>query len=94
MALNSEGGPNYINNFCYSPIEVDCSADEFYKKYVFYVLGHFSKFVPEGSVRIEAIVEISPYIKIANLIPLKVVAFRVKSAFCLRQNIVAIILNQ
>ena len=32
---------------------VNATADEFYKQPMYYVLAHFSKFVPEGSRRIE-----------------------------------------
>ncbi|CAG9763952.1 unnamed protein product [Ceutorhynchus assimilis] len=52
MALNRSGGPNWIRNEVDSPIIVDSEKDEFYKQPMFYALGHFSKFVVPGSVRI------------------------------------------
>ncbi|KAL7297825.1 hypothetical protein TKK_0008858 [Trichogramma kaykai] len=55
LALNEQGGPNWIENFVDAPIIVDESNDSFYKQPMFYVLTHFSKFVPRGSVRIESI---------------------------------------
>ncbi|XP_045605281.2 lysosomal acid glucosylceramidase [Procambarus clarkii] len=52
LALDLEGGPNWESNFVDSPIIVNQEADEFYKNPMFYALGHFSKFVKEGAVRI------------------------------------------
>ncbi|XP_052036021.1 lysosomal acid glucosylceramidase [Apodemus sylvaticus] len=52
LALNPEGGPNWVRNFVDSPIIVDIPKDTFYKQPMFYHLGHFSKFIPEGSQRV------------------------------------------
>uniref|UniRef100_A0A8D2DFZ3 Glucosylceramidase n=1 Tax=Sciurus vulgaris TaxID=55149 RepID=A0A8D2DFZ3_SCIVU len=52
LALNPEGGPNWVRNFVDSPIIVDIAKDVFYKQPMFYHLGHFSKFIPEGSQRV------------------------------------------
>ncbi|XP_039307628.1 lysosomal acid glucosylceramidase isoform X2 [Solenopsis invicta] len=52
MALNTNGGPTWNGNYVDSPIIVNSTADEFYKQPMFYVLGHFSKYVPPNSVRI------------------------------------------
>uniref|UniRef100_A0A8C6DE41 Glucosylceramidase n=1 Tax=Moschus moschiferus TaxID=68415 RepID=A0A8C6DE41_MOSMO len=52
LALNPEGGPNWVRNFVDSPIIVDIAKDTFYKQPMFYHLGHFSKFIPEGSQRV------------------------------------------
>lgn len=54
MALNEEGGPSYIRNFVDSPIIVSKATNEFYKQPMFYAIGHFSKFLTPGSVRIES----------------------------------------
>lgn len=54
LALNEDGGPNYINNPVDSPIIVNGTADEFYKQPMFYVLGHFSKFIVSGSKRLSS----------------------------------------
>lgn len=54
MCLDLEGGPNWVHNFDNSPVIVNASADEFYKQPMFYHLGHFSKFIPENSVRISS----------------------------------------
>ncbi|XP_063002222.1 lysosomal acid glucosylceramidase-like [Elgaria multicarinata webbii] len=52
LALDLEGGPNWVQNFVDSPIIVDVDNDVFYKQPMFYHMGHFSKFIPEGSQRI------------------------------------------
>ncbi|KRT82705.1 glycoside hydrolase, partial [Oryctes borbonicus] len=54
MALNVTGGPTYLNNIVDSPIVVNASADEFYKQPMFYAIGHFSKFIPKTSVRVDS----------------------------------------
>ncbi|XP_038624984.1 lysosomal acid glucosylceramidase [Tachyglossus aculeatus] len=51
LALNPDGGPNWVRNFVDSPVIVDLAHDAFYKQPMFYHLGHFSKFIPEGSRR-------------------------------------------
>ncbi|KYN03848.1 Glucosylceramidase [Cyphomyrmex costatus] len=52
IALNMNGGPNWIKNFVDSPIIVNSTANEFYKQPMFYAIGHFSKYVPPNSRRI------------------------------------------
>ncbi|XP_038217339.1 putative glucosylceramidase 3 [Zerene cesonia] len=55
MALNSTGGPNWNQNDVDSTIIVNATSGEFYKQPMFYVMGHFSKFVPRGSKRINTV---------------------------------------
>ncbi|XP_017091564.2 lysosomal acid glucosylceramidase [Drosophila bipectinata] len=58
LVLDEQGGPNYINNFVDAPIIVNASSrNEFYKQPIYYAIGHFSKFLPEESVRIETTLE-------------------------------------
>ncbi|XP_029435319.1 lysosomal acid glucosylceramidase isoform X2 [Rhinatrema bivittatum] len=52
LALNMKGGPNWVENFVDSPIIVDPGQDRFYKQPMFYHMGHFSKFIVEGSQRV------------------------------------------
>uniref|UniRef100_A0A7M4E4W8 Glucosylceramidase n=1 Tax=Crocodylus porosus TaxID=8502 RepID=A0A7M4E4W8_CROPO len=52
LALDLEGGPNWSKNYVDSPIIIDSSKDLFYKQPMFYHMGHFSKFLPEGSQRV------------------------------------------
>jgi glucosylceramidase len=60
LALDLQGGPNWAKNFVDSPIIVNSTADEFYKNPMFYVLAHFSKFIPPGSVRISSVISNLP----------------------------------
>ncbi|XP_063229550.1 lysosomal acid glucosylceramidase-like isoform X2 [Bacillus rossius redtenbacheri] len=53
LALDPQGGPNWARNFVDAAVIVNATADEFYKQPMFYAVGHFSKFVPRGSVRID-----------------------------------------
>ncbi|KAH8041158.1 hypothetical protein HPB51_013818 [Rhipicephalus microplus] len=54
LALDTEGGPNWVSNFVDSPIIVNASAQEFYKQPMYYALAHFSKALPRGTVRIDS----------------------------------------
>ncbi|XP_001994836.2 lysosomal acid glucosylceramidase [Drosophila grimshawi] len=55
LVLDEQGGPNYVQNHVDSPVIVNTtSRTEFYKQPIYYAIGHFSKFVPEQSMRIEA----------------------------------------
>ena len=49
MALDPQGGPNWVNNFVDSPIIVNATSNEYYKQPMYYALGHFSRFIPPGS---------------------------------------------
>ncbi|ETK91606.1 hypothetical protein F441_04996 [Phytophthora nicotianae CJ01A1] len=54
LFLDTDGGPNWAKNMVDAPILVDeQNGAEFYKQPMFYIMGHFSKFVPPGSKRIE-----------------------------------------
>lgn len=55
LVLNENGGPSYVSNFVDSAVILNTTTNnEIYKQPIFYVLGHFSKFIPPGSVRIAA----------------------------------------
>ncbi|XP_046660600.1 lysosomal acid glucosylceramidase-like [Homalodisca vitripennis] len=55
MALNTEGGPVFpATGPEDAPVIMNASADEFYKNPMFYVLGHFSKFIDEGLYRVDS----------------------------------------
>ncbi|XP_063276439.1 lysosomal acid glucosylceramidase-like isoform X2 [Prinia subflava] len=41
LALDLQGGPNWVKNFVDSPVIVDGSKDVFYKQPMFYHMGHF-----------------------------------------------------
>lgn len=59
MILNSRGGPNNGNLKLDAPILLSENMTEMYKQPMFYVLAHFSRFIPPGSVRIQA--NLSPF---------------------------------
>lgn len=50
IALSTKGGPNWVSNFDDSPIIVNEAQQEFYKQPMFYVMGHFSKYLVPDSV--------------------------------------------
>ena len=52
IVLNEKGGPNWADNHVDAPIIVNATGDEFYKQPMFYILGHFSKFLPRDSFRV------------------------------------------
>lgn len=85
LALDLNGGPNWANNFVDAPVIVNATANEFYKQPMFYALGHFSKFIPENSVRVDLNVEAGSSLK-----KVKYVAFKNDD---LRQTIL-VLLNE
>lgn len=53
LALDLQGGPNWSGNFVDAPIIVDSGKKKLYKNPMFYILGHFSRFVPPNSRRVD-----------------------------------------
>jgi glucosylceramidase len=53
MVLDMTGGPSWTHAKLSSPILVNATAKEYQKEPLFYILGHFSKFLVPDSVRIE-----------------------------------------
>ncbi|WP_270182698.1 glycoside hydrolase family 30 protein [Alkalihalobacillus sp. CinArs1] len=53
IVLNEEGGPNHVGNYCDAPVIVDTKKDEVHYNSSFYYIGHFSKYVKPGAVRID-----------------------------------------
>lgn len=52
LVLNEQGGPNHVGNYCDAPILYHRQQRETILNSTYYVLGHFSKFIPPGSKRI------------------------------------------
>ena len=69
IALDMNGGPNWVDNFADSPIIVNAAKDEFYKQPMFYAMGHFSKFVVPGSKQVQILNETKGIDMIAFLRP-------------------------
>jgi glucosylceramidase len=53
LAVNTQGGPNWVGNYVDAPIIVSNTSDEFYKQPMFYAMGHFSKFLQPDSQRVD-----------------------------------------
>lgn len=53
MALDTQGGPGWLGGRLDSPIIVDKARDTYYRSPMFYVLGHFSRYIPTGSIKLE-----------------------------------------
>lgn len=55
LVLNEQGGPSYVNNFVDAAIIVNSTTfEEIYKQPIYYVIGHFSKFILPDCERIDA----------------------------------------
>ena len=52
LLLDGEGGPNHVGNFCDAPIMADVEKNEMIIHDSYYYIGHFSKYVQRGAVRI------------------------------------------
>ncbi|WP_321516812.1 glycoside hydrolase family 30 protein [Marinifilum fragile] len=52
MVLDTQGGPNWANNWCLAPVIVDPKKDEVYFTPMYYTLAHFSKYIRPGAIRI------------------------------------------
>lgn len=50
--LDETGGPNHVGNFCDAPIIADTVTDEVHYNSSYYYIGHFSKYIAPGAVRI------------------------------------------
>lgn len=52
LLLDENGGPNHLNNYCDAPVIVTTSYDALIVQPKYYVIGHFSRHVMRGSVRV------------------------------------------
>jgi glucosylceramidase len=52
LVLNEQGGPNHVGNYCDAPILFDRRNQTIIQNSSYYVIGHFSKFIPPHSIRI------------------------------------------
>ena len=51
ILLDAQGGPNHVGNFCDAPIMHDCESGKTNVRLPFHYLGHFSRFIQPGAVR-------------------------------------------
>jgi glucosylceramidase len=52
VILDSKGGPNHVGNFCDAPVMCDIEKDEIELKLSYYYIGHFSRFIKKGAIRV------------------------------------------
>jgi len=52
MVLDTQGGPNWFENWCAAPVIVDPEKDEVYFTPLYYTMAHFSKYIRPGAKRI------------------------------------------
>ncbi|WP_127532928.1 glycoside hydrolase family 30 protein [Paenibacillus kobensis] len=52
IVLDEQGGPNHVGNYCDAPIIADTKNDSLTFQSSYYYIGHFSKYIRPGAVRI------------------------------------------
>jgi len=52
IVLDTQGGPNHLNNWCDAPVIANVSAGTLSFQPMYFYLGHFSRFLPPGAQRI------------------------------------------
>ena len=52
ILLDERGGPNHVQNFCFAPVHADIENDTLIFTPTYYYIGHFSKFIKPGALRI------------------------------------------
>ena len=55
LVLNEEGGPNHVGNYCDAPVIVDTKTGDVHYNSSYYYIGHFSKYIKPGAVRISCV---------------------------------------
>ncbi len=52
ILLDQRGGPNHVGNFCFAPLHGDLTTGELIYTPSYYYIGHFSKFIRPGALRV------------------------------------------
>ena len=52
LLLDELGGPNHVKNYCAAPIMCDTVAGTMDKRLSYYYIGHFSRYIRRGAVRV------------------------------------------
>jgi glucosylceramidase len=52
MVLDTQGGPNWVENWCVAPVIVNPETDEVYYTPLYHTMAHFSKYIRPGAKRI------------------------------------------
>uniref|UniRef100_A0A7S1WHZ0 Glucosylceramidase n=1 Tax=Alexandrium catenella TaxID=2925 RepID=A0A7S1WHZ0_ALECA len=80
LILEANGGPNHVNNFVSAPIIADSERGKVLFLSIYYYIGHFSRYIKPGAVRIAAV---------ANRDKIEVTAFQNPDG-----SVVAVAMNQ
>ena len=62
LVLDMQGGPNHVGNYCDAPIICDPEFDVYHVNSSYHAIGHFSKHIQKGAVRIDSPTD-HPFIK-------------------------------
>ena len=54
LLLDDQGGPNHVGNYCDAPIICDTKNDIVHFNSSYYAIGHFSKYIDIGALRIQS----------------------------------------
>ncbi len=54
IVLDMQGGPNHVGNYCDAPILADEKNGTIHFQSSYYYIGHFSRFIQPGAVRVDA----------------------------------------
>lgn len=52
LLLDDQGGPNHVGNYCEAPLMLQ--GDVFLRNPSYYAIGHFSRYLRPGAVRLES----------------------------------------
>ncbi|MGA1226216.1 MAG: glycoside hydrolase family 30 protein [Tamlana sp.] len=52
ILLDETGGPNHVGNLCFAPVHADTQTGELIYTPSYYYIGHFSKFINPGALRV------------------------------------------
>ncbi len=52
LLLDELGGPNHVKNYCAAPIMCDTAKGTMEKRLSYYYIGHFSRYIRRGAVRL------------------------------------------
>ncbi len=60
LALDAQGGPNHVGNYCSAPVLVDTARGTLLRQSSYFYLGHFARYVRPGARRVHCISTGSP----------------------------------
>jgi glucosylceramidase len=59
VALDKDGGPNHVNNWCGAGMMIDTTAQTIYYSPIFYIMRHFSKYIRPGAIVLDSTVTLA-----------------------------------